>query len=114
MSECPEGHELNERQVCVLMGEFKKRIKKLMYEDKTIDDGNDVLFIIDEAKQDIPNAKRIVEAKTMIEKLFPDSHGFSKRYVQKVLTDMWDARVKWFDGYQEDQKIGFGGAEQNK
>jgi len=30
-------------------------------------------------------------------------HGFSKRYIQKVLTDMWTARVKWFDGWQEDE-----------
>jgi len=80
-------------------GRLEQRIKQLLNRPHKIPD--DVLEIVEEAKRAFPSIKSIVEAKTMVEKHFDKHHAFSKRYVQKVLTDVWDAQVTWF-GQAED------------
>ena len=53
--------------------------------------------IIDEVGGSLPDSRCLEEAISMVNNLFPDSHGFSKRYVLAALRITAEARKEWFE-----------------
>jgi len=95
------------------MGELEKRIDLYfnILKDETYEDyiRNCVIraFIVgevEEMKKEFPNTTEITQAFTMISNLFPESHGFSKRHLEKFLTQLKEATDKWLGDEQPQQR----------
>ena len=64
---------------------------------------NSLLEVVAEAKADFHAPKHIEQTKEIVEKLFPASNGFSKRWVLLLLQEYADASKKWFGRREVEQ-----------
>jgi len=82
------------------MGEFERRIQEELDRTVRVDSHkfNLDLFqeLVLEAKKEFPDTTEITQAFTMISNLFPESHAFSKRHLEKFMTKLREATIKWF------------------
>lgn len=85
------------------MGELQKRIYQILAKKQGLMGYPTIrnLFetemnkIIEEMRKEFPDPTEITQAFTMVSNLFPESHGFSKRHLEKFLRNLKEATVKW-------------------
>jgi len=85
------------------MGELEKRINSAKFGISHLDYVTEdavakipLLNWVEEAKKEFPDTTEITQAFTMISNLFPESHAFSKRHLEKFMTKLREATIKWF------------------